>query len=179
MRKALFLDRDGVLNHTNLINGKPHPPSSKSELRIIAGVVDLLKASKKNGYMHIVITNQPDVARGITSRAWVEEVNDFLKAHLPIDLFKVCYHDDSDGCTCRKPLPGAILEAAREFNIDLSNSYMIGDRWKDISAGQAAGCKTIFIDYSYDERLPDSPDFTINNINQIQKIILEVSDEKN
>jgi D-glycero-D-manno-heptose 1,7-bisphosphate phosphatase len=179
MPKAIFLDRDGVLNQAIVLNGKPYPPSSQIELTLISGIQELLEKLKNNGYKLIVVTNQPDVARGKTSKEWVEEINSYIKSRLPIDAFKVCYHDDSDGCLCRKPLPGAILEAAQEFDIDLSCSYMIGDRWKDISAGQSAGCKTIFIDYGYDEKSPDSPDYVVKNLGQIEKIILGESYEKN
>ena len=99
-----------------------------------------------------VVTNQPDVARGDTTVSEVESIHDFLLQQLPLDGIRVCYHDNQDGCACRKPLPGMLYDISKEFNIDLSNSYMIGDRWKDIDAGYAAGCKTIWIDYQYQEK---------------------------
>ena len=178
MNKAVFLDRDGVLNQAIIYNNKPYPPKNISELHITQGISELLAKLKNKNYLLIVITNQPDVARGEISKSWVEEVNQILKKALPLDGFRVCYHDDVDRCLCRKPLPGAILAVAKEFDIDLSQSYFIGDRWKDISAGFAAGCKTIFIDYKYDEKLIDAPDFVVTDISQIEDIILGEFHEK-
>jgi len=91
------------------------------------------------------------VVRGTQSRAKVEEINAALKFRLPIDEFRVCYHDDADRCDCRKPKAGALLQSAEKFGIDLKASFMIGDRWRDIEAGRCAGCKTILIDYHYVE----------------------------
>ncbi len=109
------------------------------------------------GFLLIVVTNQPDVARGKTSRATVEEIHAGLARELPIDDFLVCFHDDGDECPCRKPRPGLLLEAARKHSVELEGSYMIGDRWRDIEAGQAAGTKTVWIDYGYAERAPAAP----------------------
>lgn len=96
------------------------------------------------GFLLIVVTNQPDVARGITTRETVETIHDYISICLPINDFYACFHEDKDGCNCRKPLPGSLLKAAKIHNIDLSKSYMVGDRRKDIEAGNRAGCKTIF-----------------------------------
>jgi D-glycero-D-manno-heptose 1,7-bisphosphate phosphatase len=158
-RKAIFLDRDGVLNKAISKNGKPHPPASLAELIIIDGVADALSLLKKNNFLLIVVTNQPDVARGKTEKNVVEKINCALKQTLPIDDFFVCYHDDIDKCDCRKPLPGLILQAAKKYDIDLKTSFMVGDRWKDIAAGTKAGCKTIWIDADYNELKPQSPNF--------------------
>lgn len=172
MRAAIFLDRDGILNRAIVKNGKPYPPLTFEELEIIPGAFDLLVKLKEAGYLLLAITNQPDVARGLVSKAWVEKVNAYIGSKLPIDFFKVCYHDDSDGCRCRKPLPGSLIDASRDLNIDLSKSFMIGDRWRDISAGHAAGCKTIFVDYGYSEKRPISPDYVVTQLSQIDSLIL-------
>ena len=121
-----------------------------------------------------MITNQPDVARGISKREDIELINAFLSSQLPIDDFKSCYHDSGDKCSCRKPLPGALLEAAKVHNIDLSKSFMVGDRWRDVEAGTSAGCKTFFINYGYAEKPPDSPDFIVESLLEAKKIILGV-----
>ncbi|RQH08351.1 D-glycero-alpha-D-manno-heptose-1,7-bisphosphate 7-phosphatase [Paraburkholderia dinghuensis] len=172
MRRAIFLDRDGVINRSVVRDGKPYPPSSVAEVVILPGVAEALAALHDAGYLLIVVTNQPDVARGTTSKAAVEAINHHLNAHLTLDEFRTCYHDSTDGCDCRKPQPGSLLSAASQYSIDLSRSYMVGDRWRDIEAGTRAGCKTIFIDYGYDEKRPEAPDFIVTSLLEASKIIL-------
>ena len=163
--RAVFLDRDGVLNAAIVINGKPYPPTSVSELLIPSGVLSALTQLKKAGFLLIGATNQPDVARGTVSRSWVDTINDMLMAELPLDDLRVCFHDDAERCACRKPAPGLLLTAAIDHNINLNNSYMIGDRWKDIEAGQRAACKTIWLNQHYEEKSPDkAPDFTASTL---------------
>jgi D-glycero-D-manno-heptose 1,7-bisphosphate phosphatase len=172
MRRAVFLDRDGVVNRSVVRDGKPYPPSSVAETEILPGVTEALMALHDAGYLLIVVTNQPDVARGTTSVEAVEKINDHLNERLTLDEFRTCYHDSGDGCECRKPRPGSLLSAASQHSIDLGRSYMVGDRWRDIEAGIRAGCQTIFIDYGYDERPPASPDFTVTSLLEASKIIL-------
>jgi D-glycero-D-manno-heptose 1,7-bisphosphate phosphatase len=172
MRRAVFLDRDGVLNRTIVRDGKPYAPASLAEMEILPGVADALAALRAAGFMLIVVTNQPDVARGTTSKAIVEAINNHLTRCLPLDEFRICYHDNADGCDCRKPLPGAILAAAKQHDIDLGSSYMVGDRWRDTEAGQRAGCKTIFIDYGYSEKQPDAVDYRVTSLQEAAQIIL-------
>ncbi len=164
--RAVFLDRDGVLNRAIVENGKARPPADLTELEILPDVPAALRALAARGYLLIVVTNQPDVARGQTSRSTVEALNAMLQACLPLDQVLVCYHDDADGCECRKPRPGMLLQAARAHGIDLSKSYMVGDRWRDIGAGQNAGCKTIFIDYGYAESMVTPPDHVASSLSQ-------------
>jgi D-glycero-D-manno-heptose 1,7-bisphosphate phosphatase len=172
MRRAVFLDRDGVINRSVVRDGKPYPPSSVAETEILPGVAEALVALRDAGYLLIVVTNQPDVARGTTSVEAVEAINEHLHARLTLDEFRTCYHDSGDGCECRKPRPGSLFSAALHHAIDLGRSYMVGDRWRDIEAGTRAGCKTIFIDYGYDETQPKSPDFTVTSLLEASKIIL-------
>ena len=155
--RALLLDRDGVINRAIVRGGKPYPPAAPDELEILPGVDEALARSRSAGYLNIVISNQPDVARGTQNRQAVEAINEALVQALPIDDTFVCYHDDADHCPCRKPKPGLLLEAADRHGLDLSLCYVIGDRWRDIDAGAAAGCRTILIDYGYSERLPSRP----------------------
>ena len=155
--RAVFLDRDGVINEAVVREGKPYPPSSLAELKITAGTESALKALKEHGFKLIVVTNQPDVARGLQTKAAVETINQALAASLPLDDIFVCYHSDEDRCDCRKPKPGMLLEAAKKHNIDLGRSYLVGDRWRDIDAGHNAGCKTILVDSGYNERIPQQP----------------------
>ena len=171
-RKAIFLDRDGVLNKAMIRQGRPHPPSTVKDLEILSGVVESLISLKNAGYFLSVITNQPDIARGIIDKQVVNDINEVLKAQLAIDEIKVCSHDDVDSCFCRKPKPGLILESAKEHNILLADSFFIGDRWRDIEAGKAAGCKTFFIDYGYLEKQPLDFDFKVKSLKEAAQIIL-------
>ena len=150
-QRAVFLDRDGVIDRPIVQDGKPHPPASLSELEILPGVPEALERLRAAGFRLIVVTNQPDVARGKQTRESVEMIHAALSAQLPLDEFRVCYHDDGDQCHCRKPQPGLLLEAARDTGVDLSASLMVGDRWRDVEAGRRAGCMTILIDYGYAE----------------------------
>ena len=175
--RAVFLDRDGVINRAEVRSGKPYPPANLSKLEILPGVANALALLKEAGYLLIVVTNQPDVARGVTPRNVVEEIHHYLTAHLPIDEWQTCFHDDVDRCDCRKPHPGALLASAKKHRIELSQSYMVGDRWRDIEAGQRAGCKTIFIDYHYNEKQPDNVDFRADSLSEAAKFILGDSHE--
>lgn len=171
-RKAVFLDRDGVINRAVVRSGKPYPPDGPNDLEILPGVSESLFRLKSAGYLLIVVSNQPDVARGKTTRGAVDEINARLKKTLPIDQFRMCFHDGQDGCSCRKPLPGMLMDAAREFGINLSESVMVGDRWRDMDAGINAGCRTFFIDYGYDEKKPDRFDHKVNSLAEASEIIL-------
>jgi D-glycero-D-manno-heptose 1,7-bisphosphate phosphatase len=157
MKRAVFLDRDGVINKSLLIDGLPRPPENLDQLEILPGVDKALKMLKLNGFLLIVVTNQPDVARGLTSNAAVKAINDYLITTFPIDAIFVCTHDNEDNCICRKPKPGLLLDAAIQFQIDIKSSFLIGDRWRDIEAGQAAGCDCYFVDYGYLEKSPPKP----------------------
>lgn len=149
--RAVFLDRDGILNQAVVREGRPYPPSNPGELILVEGIGGALARLKSAGFLLIVVTNQPDVARGSQTRAMVEAINDRLSALLPIDQVWTCFHDDRDACDCRKPKPGLILGAAAKWGVNLEASFMVGDRWRDISAGAAAGCRTVFVDYRYSE----------------------------
>ena len=177
--KAVFLDRDGVLNNAIVIKGKPHPPACLEELVLSAGVLEATCRLKESGYLLVVVTNQPDVARGATSKESVEQINQYLGKLLKIDEFRTCYHDNLDNCECRKPKPGAILQVARSRGIDLTQSFMVGDRWRDIEAGQAAGLKTVFIDYDYEERRPITYDYKATSLLGALPFILGEKNEKN
>ena len=172
--KAVFLDRDGVLNEPVVREGKPYPPASLDELKVYPEAAEALARLKAAGYLLIVVTNQPDVARGTTPRQSVEAINAALGQALPIDDFLVCWHDDGDACGCRKPKPGLLLEAAGRYGIDLSRSFLVGDQWRDIDAGAAAGCRTVLIDRGYRERQPEHPeDFRADSLRAAVAWVLE------
>lgn len=172
-KRAVFLDRDGVINRSIVREGKPYPPLSVEEVEILPGVSDALKELREAGFLLICVTNQPDVARGTQQRATVEAIHKLLFESLCLDEILTCYHDDGDNCQCRKPRPGMLLDAARRFSIDLQQSFMVGDRWRDIETGQNAGCRTAFIGYNYDERDPLSPpDVKLSSLSAVAKWIL-------
>ena len=165
MMRAVFLDRDGVLNEALVRDDKPYAPSRLADLRIYPEAAPALARLKAAGFTLIVVTNQPDVGRGKQSREAVDEMNTALSAALPVDEVIVCGHDDKDNCTCRKPKPGMILDAANRWNIDLAQSFLVGDRWRDIDCGANAGVRTVWIDRGWKERDPEhAPDVRVTGI---------------
>jgi D-glycero-D-manno-heptose 1,7-bisphosphate phosphatase len=137
-----------------------------------------LTALKREGFLLYVVTNQPDVARGVQQRSMVEAMHTALREALPLDGIYVCYHDDADACECRKPKPGLLLTAAGEHGISLPASYVVGDRWRDVEAGQRAGCRNAWIERGYAERGPSAPpDFTAKSLREATDWILQESRE--
>ena len=146
-----------MLNRVRVRDGKPYPPLNVAELEIFPDAPAALAALKRRGFLLVVVTNQPDVARGTQTREAVEEIHAALRAALPVDEILACWHDDADGCGCRKPKPGLLLEAVRRHGIDLGRSFLVGDRWRDVEAAHNAGCAAVWIDYGYREAPPASP----------------------
>jgi len=173
LNRAVFLDRDGVINRAIVLDRKPYAQINFKKLKILKGVTEALDALYKAGWLLIVVTNQPDVVRGKAKLSEVKLINKYLKERLPISKFYTCYHESDDGCECRKPLPGSFLKAKKLQKIDLYKSYMIGDRWSDIEAGNKAGCTTIFIDYNYNERVAKNFNYKVKSLLEAAKIILE------
>ena len=172
MRRAVFLDRDGVVNRPVVRDGKPYPPPTLADLRVLPGVREACRLLREAGFVLILVTNQPDIARGTLSARQVTEINNRLQRFLQFDDVRVCPHDDTERCDCRKPKPGLLLEAARTWNIHLPSSFMIGDRWRDVQAGHTAGCQTIFVDHGYRERQPDGPFLRVHSLRQAAEWIL-------
>lgn len=170
MNRAVFLDRDGVINRVVVERGKPYPPRDPEQLVILPGVREALQRLRKHGFQLVVITNQPDVARGLITRESVELLNRRLLADLALDAIMTCYHD-GDQCECRKPKPGALLRAALERDIDLDRSFMVGDRWRDVEAGQRAGCRCLFVDSGYDEKHPSPPYVRVTSLAEAAELI--------
>jgi D-glycero-D-manno-heptose 1,7-bisphosphate phosphatase len=153
---------------------KPYPPRSLAEFEILPKVPAACAKLKQAGFLLVVVTNQPDVGRGTLAQSVVEAIHTHMMAQLPIDRVEVCYHPGQgrSDCDCRKPKPGMLLRAAKDLGIDLAQSWMVGDRWRDIDCGQAAGCRTIFIDRGYAEELRQKPDFSAGNLAEVADIIL-------
>lgn len=155
MKKAVFLDRDGVINQTIFKMGKPRAPYTLEEFSFLPGVPEAISFLRDEGFELIIVTNQPDVARGWVSREAVDLVNNYVSETLGISDVRACFHTEHDNCDCRKPRPGMLLTAAREHGIDLENSFMVGDRASDVEAGKSAGCRTILISNGAEEGGPD------------------------
>jgi D-glycero-D-manno-heptose 1,7-bisphosphate phosphatase len=173
--RAVFLDRDGVINAAIVRDGKPYPPWSVEEFQLLPGVAEACTSLSGAGFALIVATNQPDVGRGTLSRETVEEMHRIMRDQLPIDQVEVCYEPGGQQSSeFRKPRPGMLLKAAQELDLDLAESFMVGDRWRDIDCGHAAGCRTIFIDRGYEEALQQQPDFKVADLPSAAKLILSL-----
>jgi D-glycero-D-manno-heptose 1,7-bisphosphate phosphatase len=170
---AVFLDRDGVLNEPLIHYGKPHSPREFREFAIRAEARASLDSLKRVGFLLVVVTNQPDIARGSASRAEIDAMNSKLATHLPLDAIEICEHDDKEACDCRKPKPGMLLRAGREFGIDLARSFMVGDRWRDVEAGRRVGCRTVLIGEGYGEMFPYAPTVKVASLGAATAWILE------
>ena len=157
LRAAVFLDRDGVINRPIVRGGRPYPPQTVAQLELEPDASEALDLLKRHGFVLLVASNQPDVARGTLRREIVDAIDAALAEQLPIDGFLVCFHDDADGCDCRKPAPGLLRQGAARHGVDLAASYLVGDRWRDVAAGRAGGVATVFVDRGYDEPIPDPP----------------------
>jgi len=176
-RRAVFLDRDGVINRPVVREGRPHPPAEARDFEFYEDVAAGCAQLEAAGYLLVVVTNQPDVGRGTQTRGAVEAMHRKMRDALPqIARVEVCWHAGAawgDPCDCRKPQPGMVLRAARALNIDLSRSFLIGDRWRDVDCGHGAGCRTIFVDRNYAETLRQPPDWTVKSFGQAVEVILE------
>ena len=175
MSKAVFLDRDGVLNEAVVREGKPFAPNRLADFHIYPAAAAALARLKAAGFLLIVVTNQPDVARGEVKKEAVDEIDATLRAALPLDDLFVCWDDNKDS-PCRKPNPGMVLDAAAKYGIDLSASFLVGDRWRDIDCGANAGVRTVLVDRHWQERGPDHPpNFRVLGIAEAADRILEAS----
>jgi D-glycero-D-manno-heptose 1,7-bisphosphate phosphatase len=167
--RVVFLDRDGVLNRAIYRDRVPHPPDTLEALEILPGVPDSLARLRDAGFRLVVVTNQPDVARGKQRREVVEAMHARLLSILPLDEIRVCYHDDADGCACRKPGPALLTQGGP---VDFARSVMVGDRWRDVEAGRAAGCATVLIDTGYAGPLAHEPDLRVSSLAEAADWIL-------
>lgn len=149
LRRAAFLDRDGVINEAPIIDGRAMSPAAESDLRLLPGVPAAVERLRTAGWALIVVTNQPDIAKGTLSASVVARMHDSLVAQLSLEAIYVCPHETTDRCECRKPRAGMLREAAAEHALDLSASWMVGDRWVDIAAGHEAGVRTILVERHY------------------------------
>jgi D-glycero-D-manno-heptose 1,7-bisphosphate phosphatase len=170
--RAVFLDRDGVLNEALVRDGMPFSPMSVDEVVVPPDVPSALSRLRENGFRLIMVTNQPNIARKTQSRESVEEINRFLAEQLKLDAVEMCEHDDKDACDCRKPKAGMLLRAAARDQVALAESFMVGDRGRDIEAGRRAGCRTIMIGNGYGEHIKSNPDAAVSSLSEAADWIL-------
>ena len=170
--KAVFLDRDGVLNAPELRDRRTFAPTSINQFKLLPGAAEAVQSLHDAGYFTIVVTNQPDLTTGKVNVETVDAFHNCLRDAMPIDDIMVCPHVNEDNCECRKPKPGLLIQAAEIREIDLTQSFLVGDRWRDIDAAYAAGCTSYFIDYGYDEELNHKPSFIVKDLSEAVRLIL-------
>jgi len=172
MNRAIYLDRDGVINEVIFRGGnnsKPIAPWIIEEFKLVPGIKKPLTKLCQMGFHLFVVTNQPDIANGVVKFSTVKKMNDIVLNELPIDEIMVCSHIDSDNCNCRKPKPGMIISLAKKWGINLCHSFLIGDNWKDIESGKAAGCRTILLDKFYNKLI--KADYRVNNLEMSVEVV--------
>jgi D-glycero-D-manno-heptose 1,7-bisphosphate phosphatase len=168
--KSLFLDRDGVINTVLFDENKmPLSPCSIGEIEFTEGIKDVLEKAHGLGYLNILITNQPYIAYGSLKKSVLDDMHKFIRSELPLDDIFVCPHEDDDNCSCRKPKPGMLLDAAKKWNIDLSKSFMVGDTERDVGAGRLIGCKTVMVDAPYNQSI--NCDIRVKSVLEIIKFL--------
>jgi D-glycero-D-manno-heptose 1,7-bisphosphate phosphatase len=170
-RAAVFLDRDGIVNAAIVRDGRPLPPTAVVDVVIPDGVREACRQLSDAGLMLVLVTNQPDIARGTTNWQAVDAINSYLTHELGLDAVYVCPHDDADACHCRKPAPGLLLDAAEELGVDLTRSLMVGDRWRDIEAGRRARVTTVWVRSDYHEPAPDAPDHVVDRLLDVVPLV--------
>lgn len=166
---AVFLDRDGVLNEIVPRDGRPGSPRSMQQLQLVRDL-DAVHRLGAAGLRVFIITNQPDVARGHITAGELERMIAEIRSHVPIDDYRACLHEDADGCTCRKPKPGMIHDLAREWQVDLNRSWVIGDMWRDVEAARAAGCRSILLRRDYNGEA--QPDIVAESLGEAVDLVL-------
>lgn len=174
-RRAVFLDRDGVINRCQVRGGKPNAPRRLEDFRLLPGVGAAVRTLKDAGFLVIVVTNQPDIGNGLVDGSVVEAMHDRLRRRLDVDEIRMCPHRQDAKCACRKPKPGMLLAAAKHWRIDARGSFLVGDRSSDIIAGQAFGCYTVFIDRGYAEPQQATPDGYASSLPAAARLILSLT----
>jgi len=178
-QRAVFLDRDGVLNRPVVRDGVPFPPANADELVLYPDAAEGCRRLKEAGFLLIVVTNQPDVGRGTQTLDGVEGIHVKLRETVPdLDGIETCFHAGAsrgEPCDCRKPKPGMVLHAATVHGIDLKRSFLVGDRWRDVDCAHAAGCRAVFIDHGYREALREKPEFSAATFREAVNTILEAA----
>jgi len=181
MNRALFLDRDGVVDELVFYDSSNEweSPRRIGDLRLIDGVRAPLARFIDAGWLLFIVTNQPSAAKGKTSLEELQEVHDAVVAALgvPIARSYLCFHHPEDACACRKPSPHFLREAAREFDVDLARSWMVGDQDSDLACGRAAGCRVALIEHrgSEHKRGAIEPDLRVHDLEELANALIPTS----
>src|SRR5215813_5254654 len=171
-KPAVFLDRDGVLVRGEIRGGKLYAPRRLEDFRMLPGAAESVRALRDHGFLTIVVTNQPDIGNGLVAAEIVDAMHAIMRKKMPLDSIEICPHRQTDNCACRKPRAGLLLAAAERFSLDLSASFMVGDRSSDIVAGRSVGCYTLFVDRGYDRCTDVRPDAVVRSVRQAVQHIL-------
>ena len=174
MNKAIFFDRDGVLIKSDIRNNRPFAIKCLDDICFTTNKINLFKKLRNLGFYLLLFTNQPDVARGMADKEAVNKINLAVKKYYKLDDIYVCFHDDHDQCECRKPKNGLIMNSSKRYQLKLEESYVIGDRWRDVDAANLSNCKSIFIDYKYSEDLKSKPTHLVYSIEEAINKILQI-----
>ena len=177
MNRALFLDRDGILDE--LVFYESHQewesPRRVEDVRMIDGVREPLQRLADAGWLLFIITNQPSFAKGKTSLENLNEVHERIVESLGVTITRsyLCFHQASDLCGCRKPSPFFLQEAARDFDVDLARSWMVGDQDSDLACGRAAGCKVALLEHpgSAHKRGKIEPDLRVESLAELVAVV--------
>lgn len=170
--EAIFLDRDGIINVPIIMGKKPLSLSSVEQFCFTEHIFEIMEHLSHVCDNIFIVTNQPEVSRGTISKEEVQKIEKVIMEKFPfVKKFYTCYHSDEDSCNCRKPKIGFLLDSCTTYGVKLENSWVIGDRWRDVELGKNAACKTIFVDYGYNETLRSNPDYKIQNLLDIKHII--------
>ena len=145
VKAAVFIERDGVLNQVRVERQHPVSPLTLDDFRINQEAVLLLQKLKATGFLLIVTTNQPGLSRGYQSRRELDRMHDLLRATFALDDILLCPHDETDGCSCRRPKPGLLVEAGFKWRLSLDRCFVISDKWQDAEAGRAVGCTSLLL----------------------------------
>ncbi len=167
MTKAIFWDRDGVINEVTIVNNKALSPRKFIDFKLTQEISEHFQRTRELEFKNIIVTNQPDIARGLMAVEILDEMHALLEKELLVDEINLCPHDDLDQCSCRKPEPGLIIKSAEKNGIDLTKSYLLGDTRRDMLAGKAAGCKTILLQREYNNDAVELADYVITNIREM------------
>ena len=179
INKAVFFDRDGVLNRAIIKDKKPYAPRNFSKFVLYKSTPEFIKILCNKGYKIFLVTNQPDIGNGFTDLSELNKMHDYLCSLIKFDEIFVCLHSQSQKCICRKPSPFFVLEAKKKYNLNLKNSYFIGDRYSDYQTANKAGCNFLFIDRFYRETPIFSYKKSYKHVNECIKHILGSNNDVN
>jgi D-glycero-D-manno-heptose 1,7-bisphosphate phosphatase len=172
MKRAIFIERDGILNELSTETKKPIPPRTLEEFRVKSEAGPALYELKAAGFILIATTNQPGLSCGYQSRRELDRIHDVLRRRLPLDDLMVCPHDESDYCPCRTPRPGLLIEAAFKWQVNLEYSFVVSNKWQDAEAARFVGCTSLLVNSPWVGKV--HPDYLISGLKDVVGKILEL-----